>query len=217
MITGGRPICLHAWCGPCYKAHTWDRFYINRPVDEAGFEWLAKLADADRYKCDRNGDHLMTPFQCDWCLFRVLTGRIPSPTNRQDEYLLCILRRCNLDAFWAREVSTVASNRRNLELLVELWESQVGLSPLLPRMGPYPGHDVFGVSVAVGMILRSAQVGRYKPHTQFETMCKLRSAFLNLFHASAQGTSTMATLGRDTQPKPFFPAAQLNRCGLNAS
>jgi hypothetical protein len=147
----------------------------------------------------------MTPFQCDWCLFRVLTNRIPSPTNRQDEYLLCLLRRCSLDAFWAREVSTVASNRRNLELLVQLWESQVGLTPLLLRMGPFPTHDAFGVSVAVGMVLRSAQPGRYKPHTQYETMRKLRSAFSNLFHASAQGCSTMATLGRDTA-KTFLSA-----------
>ncbi len=157
-----------------------------------------KSSDAERYKCGRSGDHLTTPFQCDWCLFRVLTGQNPSPSDRKDEYLLCLLRRCNLDAFWAREVSTVASNRRNLDQLINLWETQVGLSPQLPRMGPHPTTDVFGVSIAVGMLLRLVMPGHYKDYTQFETMRKFRSAYSNVYHASAQGASSLATLGRDT-------------------
>jgi hypothetical protein len=194
---GGIPVCFRAWCGGCYRAHPWDRFPINKPKDEAGFEWLAKPADADRHLCARNGDHLLTPFQCDWCLFRLLTGRIPNPTNRQDEFLLCVLRRSNLDALWAREVSTVAANRRNLEQLINLWDSQVGLPPLLPRLGPHPEYDSFGVSVAVGMLLKSLQPGRYQNHTQYETIRKFRAAFSNLYHASAEGAASMASLGRD--------------------
>jgi hypothetical protein len=147
----------------------------------------------------------MTPFQCDWCLFRVLTGRNPVATDRKDEYLLCLLRRCSLDAFWGREVSTVASNRRNLEQLMSLWDSQVGLNPQFPRMGPHPLSDVFGVSVAVGMLLRSVMPGKYRDYTQFETMRKFRSAYSNLYHASAEGASALATLGRDTA-KTFLTA-----------
>jgi hypothetical protein len=199
---GGQPVCFRAWCGPCYWAHPLDRFHINRPADEAGFEWLVKPSNAERYMCGRSGDHLMTPFQCDWCLFRVLTGRNPLPSDRKDEYLLCLLRRCNLDAFWAREVSTVASNRRNLDQLINLWETQVGLSPQLPRMGPHPTTDVFGVSIAVGMLLRLVMPGRHK---DFETMRKFRSAYSNLYHVLAQGASSLATLVRDTA-KTFLTA-----------
>jgi len=202
---GGTPVCFRAWCGPCYQAHPLDRFHINKPKDEAGFEWLVEPSDADRYKCARSGNHLMTPFQCDWCSFRVLTRRNPSISDRKDELLLCLLRRCNLDVFWAREVSTVASNRRNLDQLINLWETQVGLDPLLPRMGPHPDTDVFGVSVAVGMLLKSLQARRYRNYTQFETMRKFRSSYSNVNHASAEGAATLATLGRDTA-KTFLTA-----------
>lgn len=154
--------------------------------------------DTLRFRQARDGDHLMTPFQCDWCLFRMLTGRIPSVFNRQDDFLLCLLRRCNLDAFWGREESTVLANRRNLDQLIRLWTEQVGLQPALPQLGPFPHQDVFGVTVAIGMLLKSLQPGRYQSYSQFETMRKLRSAYSNFYHASAQGATAMMTLGRDT-------------------
>jgi hypothetical protein len=130
--------------------------------------------------------------------FWVLTGLNPLASDCKGEYLLRLLRRCNLDAFWAREVSAVASNRRNLDQLVSLWETQVGLSPELPRLGPHPTSDVFRVSVAVGMLLCSVMPGRYRDYTQFETMHKFRSAYSNLYDASAQGAASLATLGRGT-------------------
>jgi hypothetical protein len=91
-------ICRCVWCGACYTPHHLDNFHVNVPADESGFEWLSKEKDALRFLQGRDGDHLMTPFQCDWCIFRMLTHRIPSSTNRQDEYLLCLVRRANLDA-----------------------------------------------------------------------------------------------------------------------
>lgn len=115
-----------------------DNFHINKPTDESGFEWLKKEKDSLRFLQGRDGDHLMTPFQCDWCVFRLLTHRIPSPTNRQDEFLLCVIRRANLDALWGREESTVLANRRNMDQLLRLWQDQVGMEPSLPSLGPYP-------------------------------------------------------------------------------
>jgi len=101
---GGRfDVCLCAWCGACYTSHPADKFHIQLPTDEEGFSWL--LNDEDHFSQARNSDHLMTPFQCDWCLFRLDTGRIPRSTSRHDEFLMCVLRRCNLDAFWGREPS----------------------------------------------------------------------------------------------------------------
>jgi len=140
----------------------------------------------------------MTPFQCDWCLFWNLTRRYPRFSDRKDDLLMCCLRRCNLDALWGREESTMVANRRNLDRLIHLADIYTGREPTLPMLGPYPTHDAFGVEVAVAMLLQSMQPGRYEKFSQFETMRKLRSAYSNLFHASCLGATTMATLDRDT-------------------
>ncbi len=184
------------WCGNCYVPHPLDRFHVNSPSDEAGYEWLVQDSDALRFRVGRNGDHLITPFQCDWCLFRLLTGRFPLAASRHDDQLLCLLRRANLDSLWGRETTTVEANRRNLNQLIRLWSDHIGVEPQLPRLGPFPTQDVFGVTAAVAMLAKSLEPGRYKNHTQFETMRKLRSAYSNLFHASASGSVSMMTIGR---------------------
>jgi hypothetical protein len=119
MARGGRfEVCRRAWCGACYVSHPLDKFHIQAPVDEEGFSWLVNDDDQFRFRQARNGDHLMTPFQCDWCLFRLLTGRAPRASSQHDDFLLYVLRRSNLDAFWGRESSTVLANRRNLDQLI---------------------------------------------------------------------------------------------------
>ncbi len=146
-----------------------------------------------------NGDHLVTPFQCHFCLFRLLSRRVPDATNHQDDWLLCCLVRANLDAFWGRALSTIVANRRNLDQLMKMWH-EVGLAPdlLLPALGPYPDEDVQGVSVTVAMLIKSTKPGRQNEgYTQFETMRKLRAAYSNMFHASARSNIDTSTLGRD--------------------
>jgi hypothetical protein len=186
-------VCYRVWCGDCYVPHPLDRFHVNAPSNEAGYEWLVKESDASRFKVARNGDHLITPFQCDWCLFCLLTGRIPSDLLRHDSQLLCLLRRANLDLLWGRETTTVAANGRNLSQLTCLWLDHIGVDPQLPTLGPFPSQAVFGVTA---MLAKSLEPGRYKNYRHFETMRKLRSAFSNLFHTSAAGSVSMLTLGR---------------------
>ena len=55
------------------------------------------------------------------------------------------------------------------------------------------------------MLAKSVEPGRYRNYTQFETLRKLRCAYSNLFHASALGSGSMSTLGRDTA-KTFLSA-----------
>jgi hypothetical protein len=193
------------WCGACYTPHPLDRFHVNTPKDEDGFEWLSKPSDAFRYKQARNGDQLITPFQCEWCLFRLLTGTIPNLTRREDTFLMCLLRRANLDAFWGRETNTVLANRRNLDQLLRLWYTATLREPCLPSVGPFPTVDVFGVTVAVAMLVKSLEPGRYKDYSQFETMRKLRSAFSNLYHASLEGSTSRVALGQNSS-KTFLSA-----------
>jgi hypothetical protein len=107
-------------------------------------------------------------------------------------------QRANLDLLWGRETTTVAANGKNLSQLTRLWLDHIGVDPQLPTLGPFPSQDVFGVTAAVAMLAKSLEPGRYKNYTKFETMRKLRSAFSNLFHASAAGSVSMLTLGRDS-------------------
>lgn len=72
------------------------------------------------------------------------------------------------------------------------------VQPILPALGPFPNFDVFGITAAVAMLAKSLEPGRYKEHTQFQTIRKLRSAYSNLYHASGTGSTCMATLGRDS-------------------
>ncbi len=125
-------------------------------------------------------------------------GCSPIGFDYKDSQLLCCIIRANLDAFWARESDTVNANCRNLDQLIKLWKG-VDMTPkVLPPLGPYPNEDVFGMSVAVAMLMKSLQPGRHdKDYTQFETLRKLRAAYSNLYHASVVSAATSMTLGHD--------------------
>jgi hypothetical protein len=84
------------------------------------------------------------------------------------------------------------------------------IQPILPALGPYPMYDVFGITAAVAMLAKSLEPGRYQPHTQFETIRKLRSAYSNLYLASSTGSTSMTVLGRESA-KPF-----LSNCPTNS-
>ena len=191
---GGIFRCKSAWCGTCYTAKENDRFHINRPVDESGFEQIENK-DINRFLEARNGDHLVCSFRCDECLFLMLKGCTPISDNVKDEFLLRCLRRANLDAFWAREPSTVSANRRDVDRLIKLAE-KVGMDPVFEPMGPFPiEDDIQGVFVAVMMFQRSLDPGRHASYSQFQTIRKLRSAHSNQYMASLRGALTSATLG----------------------
>lgn len=107
------------WCEMCYPPLVGDRFHVNKPADEPGFEQL-EAKDTNQLLEARDGDHLVCSFQCDTCLIFLLEGRTPIPRNMKDEFLMVCLRRANLDAFWAREPSIVAANRRDVNRLIKL-------------------------------------------------------------------------------------------------
>ena len=184
------------WCGKCYEPHPLDRFHQHIPTDESGFEWVQPVR-ADKFKTARAGDQFITPFQCDKCIGRLLTGRTLIVGDRKDDLLACCIRRANLDALWGRESSTVLANNRHLKQMLDTWEL-VGINPPLPPLGPFPMTDVQGFGVAISMLLRSLNPGKYGDYTQFATIRKERSCFSNLYHASAVGSSAMSSLGRDT-------------------
>jgi hypothetical protein len=64
------------WHGICYTPHALDTFYCHVLTDEDGFDWRP-MEDSLCYKQARDGNHLLTSFQCDLCWFRNLQHRDP--------------------------------------------------------------------------------------------------------------------------------------------
>jgi len=194
-----------------------DNFHIFVPKDESGFEWRKNPRDEMKFKVGRDGDHLVTPFQCHFCHFPILTHREPIEGNPKNALLLCCLIRANLDALWSRESSTVRGNRRGMEQLVQIWRKTGIKAHVLPPLGPHPPRDSFGMAAAVAMLVKSTQPGKHDPkYTQFETLRKLRVAYSNYYHASVVSAETSMTLGRDTA-KATLTTCPTQNCGLRDS
>jgi len=128
----------------------------------------------------------MTPFQCDLCHFRNLQQRDPQTHSVVDSELLGFIRRVNLDAFWARETSSVSNNLRLLRR-VHQTENRFNLRSFMPPLGPFPLADSLGVGPALAVLDKSLDSGRYQPHVQWATFRKIRSALTNLGQASVGG------------------------------
>ena len=102
----------------------------------------------------RNGDHLITPFECDLCIFLKLKGRYPTVHVVDDKKLVACIRRMNLDAFWSRATTTVSNNLRLARNLVNIPKS-IGIeSPFLSH-GLMPDFDHCGYKIALSMLLMS--------------------------------------------------------------
>eukprot|EP00980_Cylindrotheca_fusiformis_P023557 scaffold10595_cov116-Cylindrotheca_fusiformis.AAC.1 len=186
--------CLKAWCGGCYSVPPGNEFPIRRPVDEDGLENLAP-GDEHRFCRGRNGDFMMTPFQCDLCHFRNIQKRDPEE-HPGDDKLLRFIRQANLDAFWSRESSTVAANLSQARRLEEMTD-EFNVAAFIPEHGPFPLEDTFGMLMAVGVLRRSLDPGKTEETIQFATARKIRSAFSNAYHTTHR-LSHLATMAYET-------------------
>ena len=176
------------WCGECYQKGESDNFHINQRVDDEGNLVVESNLDQERYIKGIDGSHLVTPFQCDLCIFRNLYKRNPRPVTL-DRESLAVIRRLNLDSIWSREPSTIKNNMRSLNKLISTCEGS-GFDPELPKLGPFPVKDELGLCVAFSMLIHSRNPGNHsKMYNQFDTIRKQRSAFSNAYFASAESAS----------------------------
>jgi len=60
-----------------------------------------------------------------------------------------------------------------------------------------------GYSIAIAMLIKSRDPGRYADYQQFESIRKLRAGFSNVFLASLTGTASLRSMGGD-KAKQFF-------------
>jgi hypothetical protein len=210
-------VCVGAWCGKCYAQSATDRFPVLSPrdLDEALIDDDQMLEEDDqmRFREAREGDHLMCIFQCDGCHFLNMQGRLPILRNIADELLLSCIRRANLDAFWSRERSTVAQNRREGLRYTTICET-LGLNAddAYPPRGPFKLGDEVGMKLACCMLVRSLNAGKNARTIQFDTMRKLRSHISNYSHACPGGSgatfvgedSNASTLSHAVTNSPWF-------------
>jgi hypothetical protein len=62
-------------------------------------------------------------------------------------------------------------------------------------LGPFPVEDNQGYAVAISMLLKSREPGRYAEHQQFESIRKLRAGYSNIFMASLSGDESLRSVG----------------------
>lgn len=190
--------CKAIWSGSCYTAPKEADFYHFTPSDEAGFEWVV-LKDLARHCYARAGDHFVTPFQCNLCIFCTLMQCNPAS---QDTLLILCIRQVNLDTLWGHETAMVNSTKCSIDKLLNLW-STLGISPHLPVLEPHPLKDTFGYAVAIAMVLKSRDCGHYVSYQQYNTIRNLQSGYTKVYRVSLAGCQDHHTIGGNS-PKVFL-------------
>jgi hypothetical protein len=128
----------------------------------------------------------MTPFQCKVCHVQNMLGRNIRNDKASDRKLKEMIRRANLDSFWSREKTTVATNL--LEACrMEKTMRKYGLPATTPSMGPWPLEDSVGMKAAIAVLDRSLDKGIYEENVQWDTFRKQMSTVTNILQASVGG------------------------------
>lgn len=204
--------CKGVWHPRCYQQGDKDNFPVlkAKDLDDALMDDEdpgETEDDPDRFKVARAGDHFMTPFQCDDCTFYNIQERYPG--DSMEDQLLCLcIRRAQLDAFWAREPSTVAGNLRELRMVLKS-SQQLGIENPLPDRGPFPIGDHVGMRTACALLMRTLNAGKNAEMVQFETARKARSTVSNFMHTIPGGTS-LQSVGYGERGGTFFSNSPTN-------
>ena len=173
-------------------------------------KWKEKRQNPNDYHEARNGDHAMTPFECDTCIFRKLRKRSPNEEREQDKLLLTVIRRANLDAFWSRARSTVYQNTNKIKQNIKFSEI-LGLDGVYEHEGAYPPYDHCGYEMAATILLHSRRPGRHDPlYTQFETVRHDRGSFSS--HVRATPKSNVQHLSL-VDSKGKYERVSHDKCG----
>ena len=172
----------------------------DQPIEEVDDEdrilsgWVPRKSDVGRFTSARNGDNLMVPFECDFCVFGKLFEHVPSETNEKDVFAMACIRRVILDAFWSRARSTVDANTAKAREAVALSRS-MGMRGAAEAPGPLPKTDHCGYEVAIQIVVSSLGAGRYsKTHKQWDTVRRFRSSYSNQVRAAKEANSNPIVL-----------------------
>ena len=178
--------CANAWCGSCYTSFPTDPFpQQDLPEEEDGI--VSDPAEVNAFQKGRNGDHLMTVFECDLCHFRNIRKKDPEWGDEQDAFTLMCIRRATLDAFWSRTTGTVTANlrRASRDTLDGATRTSMEGDEMLPMMGWRHLEDRVGMAPAILSLTASLRPGLYAGHLQYSSVRKTRSWYSNAHNAGA--------------------------------
>jgi hypothetical protein len=162
--------------------------------DRLSSGWTLRRFDRRRFCVARDGDDLLISFECDYCIFSKVYQRQPVVANDKDIFAMGCIRRVNLDAFWSRARSTVVSNTLRFREIISLSKS-MGFETPYSDPGPLPSYDHCGYRIAILMVAKSLQPGRYSDtHHQWDSIRKFRSTYSNQIRASRSANASSLTL-----------------------
>jgi hypothetical protein len=151
-------VCHQAWCSKCYTASESLAFHVKEARNEAGAVWRRKK-DKARFMVARDGDMWSCPFQCNFCWFVNLEGRLPNEENRVDERLMGYIHQVNLDVMWSREEGTVKGTMAQLSKAMRMCDD-LGMEKLELPVEAWPVGDNMGFRLAITMLHASQGKGR---------------------------------------------------------
>jgi hypothetical protein len=149
--SGYYPACGGIWCGTCYGL---DESAAETEGDgsNTGNSAAGTIVGGDSLPSRvtaRNGDHLLTPFQCERCHFVNIQGRLPNDGSSKDKLLLQNIKRATLDAFRARDDDKVSDHCRSLREYAKC-SAEMGVAVSLPPVAPV--RDVQGMAAAAACV-----------------------------------------------------------------
>jgi hypothetical protein len=168
------------------------------PKDEDG-NVLVNEEDNTRFLRERVGDHVLCPFQCELCHVGNMQGRSPIKGTGvlNDAETIYLIRRANLDAFWSREPTTIDRNLSKINRVLQI-SHELGLDkPPVPMLGPCPVEEKVGMGAAIVLLKHSLDHGVTETKVQYNTVQKMKSAFVNLYHAPVENQGSAIVGGRD--------------------
>ena len=152
--------------------------------DEKGNVWHTQEKRVKRLNTGVKCAHLVVPFQCETCWFRLLENREPQP---EDKFYIACLRRANLDAIAGRSKDTIVGHANRAARIIRNCR-EINKTPSFPPRGPFPDHDCVGMGVAVEMVQESTiATGRITETIQFSSLRQIRSTYTVAWSSSFKG------------------------------
>jgi hypothetical protein len=103
-----------------------------------------------------------------------------------DRYKWALIRRANLDIFWSRESSTVASQYNRLSEIIRRVSDWGWPLDFLPKFPARFENDSSDMMLAMLMLEKSRERGRNADYTQYDTLRQFRSAISNVYGGSGE-------------------------------
>jgi hypothetical protein len=108
-----------------------------------------------------------------------------------------LIRRANLDAFWSIEPTTTGHNLSKINRVLQI-SHELGLDkPPVPMLGPWRVEGESGMGAAIVLLKHYLDHGVTETTVQYNTVQKIKSAFVNLYHAPVENQGSAIVGGRD--------------------